>query len=47
MDLRGAAQDVALFYTLGRQLGWGRRWPGWKEGSEFSAIRAQTASERR
>jgi Zn-dependent M28 family amino/carboxypeptidase len=46
-DLRGAAQDVSLFYTIGRRLADSREWPVWNRGSEFAAIRETTASERR
>jgi Zn-dependent M28 family amino/carboxypeptidase len=47
LDLGGAAQDVALFYDIGRALAFGRDWPEWNEGSEFRAIRERTASARR
>lgn len=46
-DLRGAAQDVALFYAIGSDLANSRRWPEWRSDSEFSAIRSQTSGERR
>jgi len=46
-DLRGAAQDVALTYEAGRALANSSDWPDWKAGSEFKAIRAKTATERR
>ncbi len=46
-DLRGAAQDVALFQTIGTTLANGRGWPEWREGSEFKAIRAESAGERK
>ncbi len=46
-DLRGAAQDVALFQTIGTTLANGRAWPEWREGSEFKAIRAESAGERK
>jgi Zn-dependent M28 family amino/carboxypeptidase len=47
LDMSGAAQDVALFYDIGRELAFGRRWPEWSAASEFRAIRARTAAERR
>jgi Zn-dependent M28 family amino/carboxypeptidase len=47
LDLSGAAQDVALFYDIGRELAVGRDWPEWNAGSEFRAIRERTASARR
>ena len=46
-DLRGAAQDVALVYEAGRALANSRRWPDWNDGSEFKALRAETAAQRR
>jgi Zn-dependent M28 family amino/carboxypeptidase len=45
-DLRGAAQDIDLFYRIGLELGNSRRWPEWHEGSEFKAIRAASAAAR-
>jgi Zn-dependent M28 family amino/carboxypeptidase len=45
-DLRGAAQDVDLFYRVGRELGNSRRWPEWRATSEFKAIRDTSASAR-
>jgi Zn-dependent M28 family amino/carboxypeptidase len=47
LDLAGAAQDVALFHDIGRELAFGREWPEWKAGSEFRAIRERTAAARR
>ncbi|WP_322965016.1 M28 family metallopeptidase [Sphingomonas fuzhouensis] len=46
-DLRGAAADVGLLYRIGRDLANGRDWPEWRAGSEFKAIRAESAAERR
>jgi Zn-dependent M28 family amino/carboxypeptidase len=46
-DLRGAAQDVALYYQLGRKLGSSREWPEWSAGSEFRAVREKSAGVRR
>ena len=45
-DLRGAAQDVDLFYRIGLELGNSRRWPGWRPDSEFKQIRDSSASAR-
>jgi Zn-dependent M28 family amino/carboxypeptidase len=45
-DLRGAAQDVDLIYQAGRALANSERWPTWNAGSEFKAIRDQSASQR-
>ncbi len=45
-DLTGFAQDLAIVYDLGRDLGNSREWPEWKAGSEFKAARDKTASER-
>jgi Zn-dependent M28 family amino/carboxypeptidase len=38
-NLDGAVDDVQLLYQVGRNLANSTRWPGWKEGSEFKAIR--------
>ena len=46
-DLRGAAQDIELLRAIIEDLGNSRRWPQWKEGSEFKAVREQSASVRR
>lgn len=46
-DLRGVAQDAGLFHTVGRELAESRRWPEWKRGSEFKALRDKTAASRR
>ncbi len=46
-DLRGAAQDVDLFHAMGVKLGHAGVWPTWSAGSEFTAIRAKTAGERK
>jgi len=45
-DLRGAAMDVELIHTIIRDLGSSRRWPQWKPGSEFRAIRAESDAAR-
>lgn len=45
-DLRGAAEDTAALYEVGRSLAFSRMWPSWKQGSEFKAIRARTESLR-
>ena len=46
-DLRGAAQDIALYQLIIEDLGNSRRWPQWRPGSEFKDIRAITADQRR
>ncbi len=46
-DLTGAAQDVGLLYAIGRDLAFSRRWPNWRAGSEFRAIRDKSAGVRR
>ncbi|MFK7912285.1 MAG: M28 family metallopeptidase [Pseudomonadales bacterium] len=45
-DLRGAAQDIALFRDIIIDLGQSSRWPQWRPGSEFEGIRAQSAAAR-
>ena len=46
-DLRGAAQDVGLFQTIGTTLANSRLWPQWRDDSEFKSVRAETAGERK
>jgi len=38
-DFRGASQDAAVLYRVGRALVESGRWPNWYEGNEFRAIR--------
>ncbi|MBH0014549.1 hypothetical protein I6F66_21110, partial [Pseudoalteromonas sp. NZS100_1] len=45
--LDGAAQDVDLMYDIGRDLAFSARWPEWKTGSEFKAIRDKSAAVRK
>lgn len=45
-DLRGAAEDIELFRTIVEGLGNSTRWPQWKMGSQFKAIREQSADAR-
>ena len=45
-DLTGAVQDIELFHQLISKLGNAKRWPAWKQGSEFKALREQSASVR-
>ncbi|WP_373929228.1 M28 family metallopeptidase [Sphingomonas aerolata] len=46
-DLRGAAQDVGLFRTIGTKLANSRLWPEWRDDSEFKSVRAESAGERK
>lgn len=46
-DLRGAAQDVALLYDMGRVLAQPGVWPNWKAGSEFKPVRDASAPRRK
>jgi len=46
-DLSGGLQDVGLVYLIGKKLAFGNSWPLWKAGSEFKAIRDQSAQERK
>jgi len=39
MDLRGAVQEVGMFYDLGHELAFGTAWPNWYEGAEFKSVR--------
>ncbi len=44
--LDGAAQDIDLMLDIGRDLATSDRWPEWKPGSEFKAIRDKSAAVR-
>lgn len=46
-NLDGAVQDISLFYTIGDELARSVRWPDWKAGSEFKAIRDKSATSRK
>ncbi|HEY4291064.1 MAG TPA: M28 family metallopeptidase [Puia sp.] len=46
-DLDGALEDMELVYKIGQRLANGHEWPGWKTGSEFKAIRDQSADARK
>lgn len=45
-DLRGAQQDLFLYYHVGNELANSRNWPNWYKGNEFKAIRDSSASAR-
>ncbi|MEC3911693.1 M28 family metallopeptidase [Sphingobium sp. CR2-8] len=45
--LDGAAQDVDLMLNIGRDLANSTRWPQWKAGSEFKAVRDKSAAARK
>lgn len=45
-DLRGAAQDVDLFYEVGRGLADSAGWPDWNATSEFKPIRDASSALR-
>lgn len=46
-DMRGAEQDLTVYYELGRDLADSRDWPQWNDRSQFKAARDQTTAERR
>ncbi len=41
-DLRGAAQDLQLYYKVGYRLSLEDHWPVWYDGSEFKSVREKT-----
>ena len=45
-DWSGVAQDVGLFYAIGRELGDSSVWPNWVAGDEFRAIRDQSRARK-
>ncbi len=46
-NLDGAVQDIQIFYRIGDELARSAQWPQWKPGSEFKAIRDQSAAARK
>ncbi|MFT4204391.1 MAG: M28 family metallopeptidase [Chitinophagaceae bacterium] len=46
-DMSGAVEDLKLLFLIGKRLAYGHDFPGWKEGSEFKAIRDKSAAERK
>ena len=46
-DLSGQAMDLGLVYEIGADLANSRVWPQWQAGSEFKALRDQTAAQRK
>lgn len=46
-DLTGAVQDIELIRRIIAALANSSRWPEWKAGSEFKAVRAQSAAARK
>lgn len=46
-NLDGAVQDIALMDEIGRELANSPRWPEWKPGSEFKALRDKSAAARK
>lgn len=45
-DLRGAQQDLFLYFRVGNDLANSRQWPNWYQGNEFRAIRDASANAR-
>jgi Zn-dependent M28 family amino/carboxypeptidase len=46
-DMTSVVPDLTLLYATGRALADSRDWPDWSADSEFGAVRAKTASQRR
>jgi len=40
--LDGAIDDLKLFFQVGKRLAFTEKWPEWKQGSEFKALREKT-----
>jgi Zn-dependent M28 family amino/carboxypeptidase len=40
--LDGAIQDLELMFQVGKRLAFTEKWPTWKEGSEFKALREKS-----
>jgi Zn-dependent M28 family amino/carboxypeptidase len=41
-DLRGAGQDLEMYFGIGLEVADGEQWPEWYEGNEFRAVREQS-----
>ena len=41
-DLSGLAQQIQLFYRVGRSMAMASGWPNWLEGDEFRGIRDES-----
>ena len=41
-DLRGAVQDIELYFAIGLEVADSRAWPQWYAGNEFRAVREQS-----
>lgn len=41
-DLRGAEQDLEMYFGIGLEVADGDQWPEWYEGNEFHAVREQS-----
>nr|WP_246623859.1 M28 family metallopeptidase [Sphingomonas colocasiae] len=46
-NLDGAVMDIDLVRRLAVELAGSSRWPGWKDGSEFKALRERSAAARK
>lgn len=46
-DLRGAAEDIEVFRIIIEDLANSSRWPRWRPGSEFRALREESDAARR
>ena len=46
-DLRGAAQDAALAWRIGRLFAFSGAWPQWRPESEFRQVRERSNAQRR
>jgi Zn-dependent M28 family amino/carboxypeptidase len=40
--LDGAIEDLVLLFQVGKRLAFTEKWPGWKDGSEFKALREKS-----
>lgn len=45
-NLDGALQDINVMFDIGHSLAYSKRWPEWKDGSEFKKLRDASAEAR-
>lgn len=46
-DMSGAQQDAELLFQVGKRLAFEEKWPQWKNGSEFKAIRDKSRNSKK
>jgi Zn-dependent M28 family amino/carboxypeptidase len=45
-NVSGTVEDLRLLFEVGARVANQKRWPGWREGNEFRAVREKSAKDR-